>query len=293
VVGRLRGGVSGPINPPAFVQALREGGLVEGRNFEFDFRWGLWEQVPALAAELVRRRVSVIVAGGPPAVRAVMAATTTIPIVFNMGEDPVSEGLVASLARPGGNVTGFSDFANQLVAKRLELLRELVPQAKALGFLANPSNPNIGPDTADVQAAANAMGLSAQRLTASNERELETAFEAFKQQRLDALLVGVDTWYREQVDRIVTLAARHGVIASYERRGFAIAGGLMSYGTDPAESERVMGLYVGRILKGAKPADLPVQQATKFEFVLNLKAARALGLDVPLPVLLRANEVIE
>ena len=249
--------------------------------------------MPALASELVRRRVAVIRAGGPPAVRAAMEITKTIPIVFGIGEDPVKEGLVASLARPGGNVTGFAGMYNELVAKRVELLRELVPQARAIGFLVNQNNPNMGPDTADVQAAVDAFGLRLRVLTGSNERELEAAFEKFKQLGLDAMLVGVDTWYREQAELIAGLAASHGVIASYERRSFALAGGLFSYGTDVAESARVNGLYIGRILKGDKPADLPVQRSTRFEFVLNLKTAKALGLEVPLPVLLRANEVIE
>jgi putative ABC transport system substrate-binding protein len=192
VIGILLPGSSGPVRQPAFIQALSENGFVEGRNVEFDFRWGPWEQMPALAAELVRRRVTVIRAGGPPAVRAAMAATKTIPIVFNIGEDPVKEGLVTSMARPAGNVTGFAALFNQLVAKRLQLLRDVLPQASAIGFLVNQNNPNIGPDTADVQTAADALGLWLQVLTASNEGELEAAFEKFKQQRLDAMLVGID-----------------------------------------------------------------------------------------------------
>ena len=278
---------------PAFLQALGESGFVEGRTVEFDFRWGAYDQLPALAEELVRRRVAVIRAGSPQATRAAMMATSTIPIVFGVGEDPVKEGLIASLGRPGGNVTGFANFANQLVAKRLELVHELVPQAKELGFLANPVNPNFGPDTADVQTAADALGLRVHVLTGSTERELEAAFAGFKQQRLDAMMVGVDTWYRTQPELIAALAARHGVITTYERRSFAVAGGLMSYGTDSTEAERQFGLYVARILKGAKPADLPVQQATKFELIVNLKTAKALGFDVPTSILLRATEVIE
>ena len=190
-------------------------------------------------------------------------------------------------------MTGFTTFSNQLLGKRLQVILELVPGATALGFLANPTNPNIGPDMANVQAAANALGLRVQVLTASNERELEAAFANFKQQRLDVMLVGVDLWYRTKPELIAALAARHGVIASCEQRSFVTAGGLMSYGSDSLESQRVQGLYVARILKGERPADLPVQQATKFEFVLNLKAAKALGLDVPTSVILRANEVIE
>jgi putative ABC transport system substrate-binding protein len=292
VVGFLVGGTA-PVRSPAFIQALRENGFDEGRTVEFDFRWGPWEQMPRLAAELVRRRVAVIRAGGPPAVRAAMDATKTIPIVFGVGEDPVKEGLVTSLARPGGNVTGFSGLFNVLVGKRLELLREMAPQAMAIAFVASQTNPNIGPDTADVQAAADAMGLRLHVLTAANEPEMEAAFEKHRQLGLDATLVGVDPWYRENPKLIADLAARHRVIASYERRSFALAGGLSSYGPDPSESDRQIGIYVARILKGAKPADLPVQQATKFEFVLNLKAAKALGVEVPTPVLLRATEVIE
>jgi putative ABC transport system substrate-binding protein len=190
-------------------------------------------------------------------------------------------------------VTGFTTFSNQLLAKRLQVMRELVPSATALGFLANPTNPNIGPDMANVQAAANALGLRVQVLTASNERELEAAFLDFKQQRLDAMLVGVDLWYRTKSELIAALAARHGVIASCEQRSFVTAGGLMSYGSDSLESQRVQGLYVARILKGAKPADLPVEQATKFEFLLNLKTAKALGLTVPITLIGRADEIIE
>jgi putative tryptophan/tyrosine transport system substrate-binding protein len=214
VIGMMFPGGSGPERRPAFIQALSENGFVEGNNVEFDFRWGPWEQSPALAAELVRRRVAVIRTGGPPGARAAMAATKTIPIVFIMGEDPVKEGVVTSLARPGGNVTGFAALWNQLVGKRLQLLREVLPQAMTVGFLANQQNPNIGTDTAEVQAAADALGLRLHVLTASNEGELEAAFEKFKHQRLDAMLVSVDPWYREQAQLIVQLAARHRVVAN-------------------------------------------------------------------------------
>jgi putative ABC transport system substrate-binding protein len=293
VIGNLTFGTTGPAREPAFLQALSENGLIEGRNFELDFRWGPVEQMPALAAELVRRRVAVIRAGGPPAARAAMMATTTIPIVFGIGEDPIKEGLVKSLSRPGGNVTGYTNFSNQLVAKQLGLLRELLPKATELGFLGNPTNPNIEPDTAEVRGAADALGLRLHVITASTERELERAFESIVQQRLDALLVGVDPWFREQHEQIVALAARHAVPAGYERRDFAEAGGLMSYGTTNAERQRQAGIYIARILKGAKPADLPVVQLTKFEFILNLKTAKALGLDVPAALSARADEVIE
>jgi putative ABC transport system substrate-binding protein len=282
-----------PIRPPAFLQALRERGFVEGRTVEFDFRWGSIDDLPALAVELVRRRVAVIVTGGPPAARAAMVATTTIPIVFQMGEDPAKEGVVPSLSRPSGNVTGYTNFTNQLVAKRLDLLHELVPSATVLGFLANPTNPNIKPDTAEVQAAADTLGLRLRIFNASTERELETAFDDMVQERVGALLVGVDPWFRSQPERIAALAARHTLPANYERRDFAMAGGLMSYGTDLTEQWRLMGTYTGRILKGEKPADLPVYQATKFEFILNLKTAKALGLEVPPTLLIRADELIE
>jgi putative tryptophan/tyrosine transport system substrate-binding protein len=279
----------------ALRRGLAENGYIEGRNITILYRWaeGNYERLPALAAELIQLNVHVIFAGGPPAVRAAMAATSTTPIVFNMGEDPVNEGIVASLNRPGGNVTGYTNFTNQLVPKRLELLRELVPGAAELGFLANQTNPNFEPDTAQVQAAAEAMGLRLRQLTASIELELESAFVSVVQLRVGALLVGVDPWFRDQRARIVALAAHHGVPTSYERRDFVEAGGLMSYGTDEKERGRVNGLYIARILKGEKSADLPVVQPTKFEFVLNLKAAKALRLDVPTSILLRADEVIE
>jgi putative ABC transport system substrate-binding protein len=293
VVGFLVFGGSGPDRPPAMLAALSENGYVEGRNFEFDFRWGPPEQMPALAAELVRRKVAVIFAGGPPAARAAMQATNTIPIVFAMGEDPIKEGLVTNLSRPGGNVTGFTNFSNQLGAKRLGMLHELVPNAVQLGFLANATNPNIEPDTADVRAAADALGLRLHLITASSERELEGAFESMVRQGIEALQVGIDPWFREQRQRIVSLAARHGVPASYERRDFAEAGGLLSYGTSFADTYRQTGIYIARILKGTRPAELPVQQATKFEFIINLKTAKALGLTVPPTMLIVADEVIE
>jgi putative tryptophan/tyrosine transport system substrate-binding protein len=242
---------------------------------------------------LVRRRVAVIFAGGPPAVRAAMMATTTIHIVFGVGEDPIKEGLVRSLSRPGVNVTGFSNFSNQLVAKRLDLLHELVPNATTLGFLANPTNPNIELDTAEVRAAADALGLQIHVVTAGTERELEGAFESIVQQRLGALIVGVDPWFREQRRQITALAARRAVPASYERRDFVEAGGLLSYGTDDTDRLRQQGIYVARILRGEKPADLPVLLATKFQFILNLKTAKALGLEVPPALSARVDEVIE
>jgi putative tryptophan/tyrosine transport system substrate-binding protein len=268
---------------------------VEGRNVAFEYRSseGHYDRLPALAAEFVRRQVAVIYAGGAPAARAAKAATTTIPIVFTMGEDPVKEGLVASLNRPGGNITGYSNFNNQLVSKRLELLREIAPKAEVLGLLVNPTNPNADPDTKDVQAAADALGLRLQVLKASTERELETAFASIVQQPLGGLLVGVDPWFRERPERITVPAARYSVPAIYERRSFPAAGGLMSYSSSVTEGARQAGIFIARILKGAKPADLPVQRATKFEFVINLKTAKALGLTIPETLLATADEVIQ
>jgi putative ABC transport system substrate-binding protein len=288
-----------------FVQALRESGFVGGRTVLLVLHFSSYGGLRAAAAELVRRGVAVIRAGGLPAVRAAMEATTTIPIVFDIGEDPVKEGLVASLDRPIGNVTGYTNFSNLLVAKRLDLLRQLVPSATEFGFLANQTNPNIDSDTAAVKAVADARGLRLRGLTASTDRELEMAFDTMAQQypwRAEAqklvypgaLLVGADPWFRSRSKRIVALAAHYAVPAGYERRDYAQAGGLMSYGTDDNERERQLGLYIARILKGAKPADLPVQQAAKFEFILNFKTAReGLGLSVPLPLRALADELIE
>jgi putative ABC transport system substrate-binding protein len=294
VVGFLNLGYPSSSRPAGLLEALSEHGYVEGRSVAFEYRWaeGQFDRLPALAADLVRRRVAVIVTVSPPGVVAAKAASATIPIVFSMGQDPVKEGLVASLNRPGGNTTGFTTFSNQLVPKRLELLRELVPKAAVLGLLVNPSNPNSDPDIRDVQAAADAFGLRLAVLTASTEGELEMAFAAAAQQQLGALLVGVDTLFRNRREHIVALAARHAVPAIYERRDFVDAGGLMSYGTIDDDGRQI-GIYIARILKGAKPADLPVQQPTKFQFVLNLKTAKALRLEVPTSILLRTDEVIE
>jgi putative ABC transport system substrate-binding protein len=213
--------------------------------------------------------------------------------VFGIGEDPVKERLVASLSRPGGNVTGHTNFSNQLVPKRLELLNQIAPQAAIFGLLVNPTNPNADPDTSEVQAAADALGLRLEVLSAHTEHELEAAFAAVTQKRLGALMVGVDPWFRGRPEQIAALASRHAVPAIYERASFAAAGGLISYGTSETERARQSALLIARILKGAKPADLPVMQATKFELVINLKAAKALGLKVSQDVLSIADEVIE
>jgi putative tryptophan/tyrosine transport system substrate-binding protein len=293
VIGFLGLGAAGL--PPGMRQGLAEAGYVEGRNVAIEFRSAQNEvdRLPALAADLVRRRVDVIIAGSPAAAQAAKTATGTIPIVFNMGEDPVKEGVVSSLNRPGGNVTGVSDFANQLVAKRMGLLYDTVPRAVVFALLVNPTNPNAESDTRDAQAAADTLGHELRVLTASTERDLETAFAAMVQQRVDVLLVGIDPFFRNRPEQVITLAARHAVPAIYERRDFATAGGLMSYGTDPSETGRQTGIYAGRILKGEKPGDLPVVQPTKFDLVINLSTAKALGLTVPPGVLAIADEVIE
>jgi putative ABC transport system substrate-binding protein len=284
-----------PELPADVRQGLAEAGYVESRNVSIEFRGaqGQAERLPELAYDLVRRGVAVIIAGSPPAVRAAKAASAAIPIVFSMGEDPVKEGIVANLNRPGGNVTGFTNFSNQLSSKRLGLLRDAVPKAAVLGLLVNSANLNAGPDTKDAQAAANALGRELRVLTASTERDFEPAFTAMTQQRVGALMVGIDPFFRTRPQQLVALAARHAIPAIYEQRDFAAAGGLMSYGTDPLETSRQVGIYVGRILKGATPADLPVVQSTKFEFVINLKTAKALGIDIPSGVFAIADEVIE
>ena len=261
--------------------------------FEFRFASGQFDLLPALAVELVGRKVDVIFAAGAPAAVAAKAATATIPIVFALGEDPVKEGLVASLNRPGGNVTGITGFTNQLIAKRLELMHQAIPGATVIGFLVNPNNPNAEPDTSDARSAALALGLTLRVLAATSERDFEEVFGTISQERIDALLVGVEPFFRARREQLVALAAHHAVPTLWDRNIFPAVGGLMSYGTNLAESQRQSGAYVGRILKGAKPADLPVLQPTTFEFVINLKTARALGLTIPETLLATADEVIQ
>jgi putative ABC transport system substrate-binding protein len=280
---------------PAFVQALREEGFVAGQNVTFEnrFAFGERERLPGLAADLVRQRVDLILTGGLDGTTAAKAATAMIPIVFTMGEDPVRHGFVASLNRPGGNATGYTNFANQLFSKQLSLLRAVVPNARVIGFLVNSSNPNADPDTKDAQTAALALGLIMRPLAAASEPDFEQVFAAIAQERIGALMVDTDPFFWNQRERLTALAARHAIPTLYERSLFPEVGGLMSYGTDYNEGYRQVGIYVGRILKGAKPADLPVVQASKFEFVINLKTAKSLGLAIPETLLATADEVIQ
>jgi ABC-type uncharacterized transport system substrate-binding protein len=278
----------------AFGQGLSEIGYVDGRNVVIDYRWaeGRYDRLPVLAADLVRRQVAVI-ASNTPATIAAKAATTTIPIVFSSGGDPIKLGFVASLSRPGGNVTGVSFFSTTLEAKRLGILRELVPTAAMIAVVLNPNFPDAEAQSREVQEAARTLGLQIQILRASTERDLDTTFGALAELRAGGLLVGADPFLYSRRDYIVALATRHAVPAIYEQREFAVAGGLMSYGTNIIDAYRQVGIYTGRVLKGEKPADLPVMQSTRFEFVINLKTAKSLGLDVPATVLARADEVIE
>jgi putative ABC transport system substrate-binding protein len=280
----------------AFRRGLAETGAVEGQNLAVEYRWALgdYDRLPMLAAELVRRPVAVLVSvGGEPSALAAKAATATIPIVAVFTDDPVERGLVASLNRPGGNVTGISGLNGTLEAKRLGLLRELAPQATTLGFLLNPSFPAAARQTKDMQEAARAIGVQLHIFNAGTDLEIETAFETIAQQRIPGLVVAADTLFVTHRDRLAALATRYAVPAIYSLREFAVLGGLMSYGIDLLDLYRYVGVYAGRILKGTKPADLPVVQPTKFQLVINLKTARAFGLTIPPHVLAVADEVIE
>jgi putative tryptophan/tyrosine transport system substrate-binding protein len=298
VIGLLHSASAEAFAP--FLIALREGlnesGFVDGQNVRIDFRWaeGQYDRLPTMAKELVDQQVALIVAGGGdrPALAA-KAATTTIPIVFTGSDDPVGFGLVTSLNRPGGNVTGVSLFTSELEVKRFALLRELAPTIPRIAMLVNPSNPTAEPNIRDVQAAADAIGQQVDFLRASSEREIDSAFRTMVGRRTDALLVAHDPFLLSRREQLVTLAAYNMIPAIYEFRDFVLVGGLMSYGSKLTDNYRLAGGYVGKILKGAKPADLPVQQPTKLTLTINLKTAKSLGLEIPAKLLALADEVIE
>jgi putative ABC transport system substrate-binding protein len=281
----------------AFRKGLNEAGYIEGQNVivEYHLLDGQYDRLPALAADLARRRVAVIATpGSTPAAIAAKAATTTIPIVFAVGEDPVRLGLVASVARPGGNATGVNFFVQEVVAKRLRLLHELVPKAVRVAVLVNPANASTAESTLrELREAAPVIGLQIQDLSASTSREIDLAFAALARERPDALFVSPDGFFASRRVQFATLTAVNKMPATYASRDFVVAGGLMSYGTDNADMYRQVGLYTGRVLNGARPADLPVVQSTKFEFVINLQTARALGIEVPPSLLAIADEVVE
>jgi putative tryptophan/tyrosine transport system substrate-binding protein len=276
-------------------RGLNQSGYVEGRNLVIEYRWAgnQADRLPALTADLVQLRVAVIVTPGLVATLAAKAATTSIPIVFSVGTDPVQLGLVASLNRPGGNLTGFNNVTNELGAKGLALLHELVPGTEMIGFLENPNNLTFELTTRDVLAAASVVGLKVQILKASNDREIDAAFVSLVQARTGALLVGNDVLFNSRIEQVVALAARYAIPTMYSQREFVVAGGLIGYGTSIIEVYRQVGLYTGRILKGEKPANLPVIQATKIELIINLKTTKALGLQIPDRLLALADEVIE
>ena len=297
VVGFLSGAASDGYAPfvAAFRQGLSEAGWLDGHNMMIEYRWaeGSYDRLPALAADLVRRQVEVIAAEALPAARAAKNATTTIPIVFEVGSDPVEFDLIASLARPGGNLTGVSFLAVDLMPKRLELLSDLVPQVSAIVLLVNPNNSNTERTTRDMQEAARAKRVQLPILIAGTESEIDDAFASLVQLRTDGLIVSPNAFFVSRRELLVVLASHYAIPAIYPRRQFAIAGGLISYGSSLTAVYRRMGIYVGKILNGAKPADLPVQQPSIFQLVVNLKTSKALGLTIPPSILARADEVIE
>jgi putative tryptophan/tyrosine transport system substrate-binding protein len=299
VIGFLGGTSPDPytIRLRAFHMGLKDAGYVEGQNVAIEYRWadGQFGQLPVLAAELVRRQVDLIVsAGGASGALAAKAATATIPIVFVLASDPVRIGLIASLNRPGGNLTGVTDLNVEVGPKRLELLRELIPKAAIIGLLVNPTNPSLAePFTRALEAAAVTLGLKLHVLPASTDHDLEPAFATLVQLRADALVISPDLFFNTRSERLASLSLRHAVPAIYQHYAFVAAGGLISYGSDETENYRLLGTYAGKILKGEKPADLPVVQSTKVELMLNLKTAKTFGIAVPLPLLGRADKVIE
>jgi putative ABC transport system substrate-binding protein len=297
VIGFLAGGLERTGLPiiTAYKQGLADIGYVEGKNVIIEYRWAnaQYDQLPALAADLVRHQVTVIAADTPVAAIAAKQATTSIPIVFSLGSDPVRDGLVASLNRPGGNITGATFFSNLLSAKRLDLFHRLVPNAAVIAVLLNPKNANVGLERSQTEEAAHSLGLHLVSLQATNEREIDEAVESLIQQHAGALIISGDTTFFGQRQQIAELALHHNIPTSCPYRDQAVAGCLMSYGANLSETQRQAGNYVGRILKGEKPADLPVQQPTKFELVINQKIAKALGLAIPPTLLAQADEVIE
>ena len=281
---------------PTFLKGLAEAGFVEGQNVRIEYRWaeGDADRLPTMAADLVRRQVAVIAAGGTPASLAAKAATAKIPIVFETAADPVKIGLVASLNRPAGNVTGVTQLTSGLVAKQLELLHELLPTTRVLALLINPNDPALAePVSKEALAAAHTLGVDLHVLNARTERDFDSVFARLAQLQAGGLVIGTEVLFTTHSEQLAALAARHAVPTVYKGREFAVAGGLLSYGSELTESYRLAGIQAGRILKGDKPADLPVQQATKFEMFINLKTAKALGITVPLPLSGRANEVFE